>query len=684
MYISDGTLLKDAIENDRVEFYRTRPIEWIEDYLGIPYWQIVWSEAGRANPEVVENDFGGIDPYETHVWQGDKDPLYQAFMSVASGHKKTALWGSKGISKTYVFGSGGALWYLDTHRPSQFIVFAPTVRQMKDEGWRKNVSDMLFREGKEGSFMKLHPRARWVGNHLMVEPERYETSWAASMRPATVSAGESLAGVTKGLHGDHICALIEEYNEVKKPIRNGIESTLGGDDNLIVYLCNPGHVGDALDDLVARPDVRALRGTVLDFPNVVLRKNLIRGAHGLHYIHVDAAIPAAQRLGIDMDRMKDWDAPEFPSFTELAEDPTFASSVMGLSSSVRQDTYIPAALLKEAQHHLVKSDEAAFHHEFNTTLSFPFEGSISILEPPVWETVDKKKVYKRRYVVYMDLASSGDVTPDKTGDKSKKDYHTAIVYDAQLGEVVATARTRGTWALHTLCALWLCDRYTQRYPKTPEEAARPEKDWTGLAKPHLGWESNIGDIENLVFPRGKDALASELLGPDALIEAGLPKGRNGWPWASTKAFGKTYLYRDLSGGNQETLARVYGVRVTGANRTALVSKVGRWAQRIPKAPYIVRSPVLYNELGTWIEHVEEKNGVIKTRVAHADGAHDDMIFGLAGCLQMAEDLARGGKGPTEREWPQPAAPEPMRSLRKRETRKGPHRRLKWTSSLARR
>lgn len=646
--IIDGAVLADAKEAERKEWYRPRPHYWLHDYLGIDPWAIKWDEAGAANGDLVRDRFGGEDPYRTHEWAGDPNPLLHTLLDIAAGHPTVVCYGNRGFSKTFTIGGGGSLWFLDVWGPCRWIVFAPTVRQSKDEGFFNEVNKMIHMEGPEGSFMDLHPRAIFNGNHFMVEPERYKTDWAATIRPATVVAGEDTAGVTKGLHHGRIVAFCEEWNEIKPAIRNGIEDTMTGGSNQLVIVANPGPEGDALHTLVQREGVRSYRGVALDFPNVVLRDStLVPGCTSREYIHQRIVPRSAQRLGIDPARLADPDGPDYPTHHELRQDPAYATGVLAEFTTIRTNTYVPANRILAARDHVVQPEDAHEHYEFVPSDRLPMEGAVTVYAPPAWEdrTTEKREVWRRRYALYTDLAGSRAVTPDEAGDRNKRDWHAGVLMDLTDYSVAGLVRTRGFWYTHILACMWMLDRFTLRYPRDEAEAAKPEGQWTGLAKPYFGWERNIGDIPNETFA-DKKVQAADL---------GLPPGRHGWPWKSVRAYGD-FLYQELSDAQDPNLSHIYGVYMTGKSRPEIVSKVGAWADRALDTPHIVRSPVVLSELGSW---VEDENG----KVDHADGHHDDSLFGVGGCLKMGEDLRSMGNGPSRRKWPEPRAPEEFHRLR---------------------
>ena len=640
-------LYDSAKEARRRAYYALRPAEWCRDYLGIPVWNWIWSQAGQANPAVVEAVHGGVDPYEAHEWAGMKDPLFQAMMALARGERRVAIASGTGVSKSFTAGCM-ALWYLDTHRMSRWAAFAPKKDQVKKDGFFAEVDKLISEfEGPKGSFRDLHPNCDFNGDGFYIDREAYGTRWYAFVRAATVREGEQSSAVTQGLHHPNLVAYIEEFPGVKPAIRAAIIRTLSDESNQLFVVGNPEMKGDPLDELVHHPRSFGVKASPKDFPNIVLRKQLIPGATSWQQF-LDLRYDAAKNLGIDFARLEDGH-PDPATDDELAHDPHYKIAVLGLWPSVRTDTFVPANRITAADDHLVRPHEAVYHTEFTPTAGLPLEGTLTVYARPAWEGDDgalkEEKVWRDRYVVYMDTAKSYEVTPTNSGDRNKNDWHTAVVFDTVEESVVALARTRGLIYLHTLAALWLCDRFTLRYPKNGKEQAGPPSAWTGLARPVFGWERNAeGGIPNMTFPTGEDARTLGIIPPEALD---LPDGRTGWPWKSTRQYGR--LYRPLSDSKDPALASLFGIQVTGSNRGDLLDRLANWATRITAQPWIVRSPEIHAELGTF---VEKRDASGKVRVEHADGKHDDGLFAVMGCLQIAHHLRSIGLGPKASKWPE--------------------------------
>ena len=670
-----ANIILSVAEAERQRFYLQHPIAWFRDYLGIPPWMFIWSQAGSANPDLVADRFGGVDPYLDHEWMGMKDPLFHMAMSMARGERRTVIYSGTGVSKSFT-AACLALWYVDTHRTSQWVAFAPKIDQIKKAGFFNEVANLVGRfSGPKGSFRDLHPNCSFQDRDFFIDKEEFGYDWSISVKAAAVTEGEDSATVAQGLHHENLVLYLEEYPGIKKAVRNALFKTLSSENNQLLVSGNPKMEGDQLQELTETPGVFAIHASPQDHPNIVLGAQLIPGSTSRAQVR-DLAGDAAKALGLDLSRMEE-DHPEYPTHEELADDPHYRVAALGLWPEMRTDTYIPAALLLPAKEGLVRLGEEPFRHDFDPKPGLPLEGHLAVLKEPYWkepEWEEEKRIWQRRYIVYTDLAGEREVTQATKGDRSKADWHGCVVYDAIEREVVGIVHTRGPVYLHVLACLWLCDRFTLRYPDGPAEAAKNPSAWTGKARPVYGWErANEGRVvANLSFPAGEEARAASLIGPSALE---LPKGHAGWPFGSVRSY-KMLYQRVNDTGRDVGMSNLYGVDMTGPSRKAMLGMLLRWAESIPGRPHIVRAPRLYNELTVFVRKMKEDGS---SKVEHADGSHDDVIFSLMGCLQIVEDLALIGRGPTVKDWPVVHAPRLVQlGRRDRPTQSGYG--TSWTSS----
>lgn len=246
----------------RYEIYRTNPSVWLIERLGEDPTNFKWS---------------AIDPkYSQHQWDGDKDPLFNAWLDLANGRRRIAIESASGVGKTY-FLSRLVLWFLDVYEDSLVVTTAPNESQLKHNLWSE------IGKAKD-KFKRIRPNLRLKTLDLKPEgnnpSERITTqdSHQAIGRVAGVGANEQAATKMQGFHREHMLIILEEMAGIHPAIITSLKNTCTGKNNLMLGVGNPDSELDPLHQFAILPDSKLYRISALDHPNVVLGKDLIMGA----------------------------------------------------------------------------------------------------------------------------------------------------------------------------------------------------------------------------------------------------------------------------------------------------------------------------------------------------------------------------------------------------------------------
>jgi phage terminase large subunit len=238
----------------RLEYQRD-PIRWAKDVLGVDERTLRWSLFGGA--------------YETHVWDGDRDPMARIFEEIAAGNWVGVESGS-GTGKT--FGAGIlVLWFLDVFVGSKVVTVAPKEKQLQEHLW-KEIGTFW------PTFAKRRPQAELKQLKLRMDPPR--EAWSALGFAVGVGAAEESATKAQGFHEERMLIIVEETPGVKQAVLTAFEQTcVRPKQNLILALGNPDSQQDPLHGFCLEPGNVAIRISAYDHPNVVCKNDdLVKGA----------------------------------------------------------------------------------------------------------------------------------------------------------------------------------------------------------------------------------------------------------------------------------------------------------------------------------------------------------------------------------------------------------------------
>ena len=257
--IDDQRLLLKAEKLRRLKMieYQRDPMLWLEERFGEDRKSFQWSQ----HPG-----------YEDHIWDGDKDPIYNAWNSLANG-SWAAIPAATGTSKTYAL-SRIVLWFLDAFPDSLVVTSAPKEPQLKLHLWSE--IGKVFHK-----FKKIRPAAKLTSLRLSlgnVDPDNPYDGHQAVGFVAGVGAEEESATKAQGFHRQHMLLICEETPGMNNAVMTAFKNTSTGNNNMILAVGNPDSQLDPLHLFGNLANVNRYRISAMDYPNVVLDKELYPGA----------------------------------------------------------------------------------------------------------------------------------------------------------------------------------------------------------------------------------------------------------------------------------------------------------------------------------------------------------------------------------------------------------------------
>ena len=279
------------------EVWRSQPLVWLEERFGEKATDFQWSAFCKQ--------------YMTHVWDGDVDPIANAWKDIAN-KKWVSVKAATGTSKTYWL-ARLVYWFLDCYEDGLVVTTAPAETQLKINLWGE-ISKSFDK------FQKIRPYAYMTS--LGLKPEfhnpdiPYWNSYMATGLVAGVKAGEESATKAQGYHRKNMLIICEEAAGMSPAVMTALQNTSTGDNNIIVVVGNPDSENDQLHQFAILPNVNAYRISAYDYPNVVLKNS-------------DLFAGAVSEVSIERRRLK---------YSE--ESPLYKSRVRGLTPSGSSDTLI--------------------------------------------------------------------------------------------------------------------------------------------------------------------------------------------------------------------------------------------------------------------------------------------------------------------------------------------------------
>lgn len=255
-------LKEEQVRRLRMKQYQQNPLLWLEERFGEDRKSFVWSD---------------YDGYDKHEWDGDQNPLAKAWQDIAN-RKWVGVESATGTGKTYWL-ARLVFWFLDVYKDSLVVTSAPKQDQLKLNLWAEI--------GKEfHKFKALHGNAYMNFLNIRVEggqdrtadEKSLENSWQAVGFVAGAGVEEESATRARGFHRENMLIILEESSGMNNAVVTAFKNTSTGGNNIIVAVGNPNSEIDPLHQFCTSGVANAYRISALDFPNVVLGKELVAGA----------------------------------------------------------------------------------------------------------------------------------------------------------------------------------------------------------------------------------------------------------------------------------------------------------------------------------------------------------------------------------------------------------------------
>lgn len=255
----EARLMLQLLKLERYENYRRDPLLWAKDVLG-------------ENPENFEWSRHGGN-YKTHQWDGDKDPLSTAWRALAK-KQWAGVAAATGTAKTYS-AARIMMWFLDCFEDALVVTSAPKESQLTLNLWGE-MSKII------PQFKKTRPYTRVTALRIQPEGENPNSKYAETHHAigfvAGVGAGEESATKAQGFHRKNMLIICEEAAGMNSAVMEAFKNTSVGSNNLILAIGNPDSETDELNRFCQLPNVRSIRISAFDFPNVVLKEEIYHGA----------------------------------------------------------------------------------------------------------------------------------------------------------------------------------------------------------------------------------------------------------------------------------------------------------------------------------------------------------------------------------------------------------------------
>lgn len=263
----------------RQEIYRRQPLRWLGERLGEDPKSFKWSDWGSK--------------YEDHVWDGNKDPLAQAWQTFADSYidvqegrlptwKYVGVESATGTGKTYWL-ARLVVWFLDVFENSLVVTSAPSETQLKLGLWSE--ISMLYPKIK-----RIRKSAQLYKLRLAMDEQKgkieFETdddlylseSWHAVGFITGASADEQSSNRARGFHRKNMLIILEEATGIPDSILTAFQNTSTGNMNFILAVGNPDNEFDTLHRFCGQKDTRNFRISAFDYPNIVFQKEIYSGA----------------------------------------------------------------------------------------------------------------------------------------------------------------------------------------------------------------------------------------------------------------------------------------------------------------------------------------------------------------------------------------------------------------------
>ena len=284
--MSQTEILRELLRRKQIEIWRRNPLLWLKERMGENVSDYQWSS---------------MDPiYNTHQWDGDKDPLAEAWLhlgnvynEVCQGYtsieRNVALESATGTGKTYWL-ARVVFWFLDCFENSLVVTSASSEKQLKEGLWIElaNMYEKIKSLRPKAHMWKTRLIMEYVFSKGLSDAEKLKNlseSWHALAFTTGVESNEASANKARGFHREYMLIVLEECTGIPLPILTAFQNTSTGEFNLILAVGNPNNEFDTLHQLSQQKGCKHFRISAYDHPNIVLNKTIIPGAVSWHSIN---------------------------------------------------------------------------------------------------------------------------------------------------------------------------------------------------------------------------------------------------------------------------------------------------------------------------------------------------------------------------------------------------------------
>ena len=245
------------------EVWRKKPLVWLKD---------------RFKEDPADYKWTLRPGYEGHKWDGDIDPLSSAWEALAQNHW-VGIEAATGTSKTFLL-SRVIFWFLDVYENSLVVTTAPKQDQLKLHLWAE-VNNAFHK------FKRIRPKAELLSLRLKVDglridavedEESFADSWHAVGFVSGTGTEEQSATRAQGFHRENMLLISEETAGMHHAVMTAFKNTCTGTRNMILAVGNPDSELDTLHQFCMLQHVKKFRISAYDYPNVVQKEEIIKGA----------------------------------------------------------------------------------------------------------------------------------------------------------------------------------------------------------------------------------------------------------------------------------------------------------------------------------------------------------------------------------------------------------------------
>lgn len=223
--------------------YQQDPLLYFRERLGIC-------------PETIDWDL--MPEYKQRTYDGTPNPFMAILNGLAAG-KWVGVESATGTGKTFN-GAMIVLWFLECFPNSIVVTTAPKQEQLSLHIWKE--------------ISKLYPKfGTGYLTQLKLRMNEGKDDWIATGFVAGIDASEESATRAQGFHAEHMLIIFEETPGVPLPIINAFFNTCTGPHNLILAFGNPDSQNDNLHRFCMLNNVKHVRISSYDHPNVVLNNS---------------------------------------------------------------------------------------------------------------------------------------------------------------------------------------------------------------------------------------------------------------------------------------------------------------------------------------------------------------------------------------------------------------------------